>query len=170
MAAPRLDDFIILDSLGDGSSGTVYIVREKETGGFYALKAISKLKPGGKELTIDAVMAERDTLLDLRGDDFILQLRACFHDSSNYYLATVRDAILKKHGRCKPLTHLVSQEYHPAGDLHTLLLTKGSPLNVVRFYMAELVRIHSQLVSFSPAEHRTLAHSHRTHACKKNRS
>jgi len=30
-------------------------------------------------------------------------------------------------------------EYHPAGDLHTLLLTKGSPRNVVRFYMAELL-------------------------------
>lgn len=43
----------------------------------------------------------------------------------------------------EPLTHHVSQEYHPAGDLHTLLLMKGSPRNVVRFYMAELVRIHS---------------------------
>ncbi len=40
-------------------------------------------------------MTERDTLLDLRGDDFILQLRACFQDSRNYYLVTVRDAILK---------------------------------------------------------------------------
>ena len=40
-------------------------------------------------------MTERDTLLDLRGDDFILQLRACFHDSRNYYLVTVRDAIFK---------------------------------------------------------------------------
>jgi serine/threonine protein kinase len=143
MAAPCLDDFTILNSLGDGSSGTVYIVREKDTGGFYALKAIPKRKPCGKELTIDAVMTERDTLLDLRGDDFILQLRACFHDSRNYYLATVRDSIFRIHGLCKPLTHHVSQEYHPAGDLHTLLLTKGSPLNVVRFYMAELVRIHS---------------------------
>jgi serine/threonine protein kinase len=63
-------------------------------------------------------MTERNTLLELRGDDFILQLRACFHDSMNYYLVT---------------------EYHPAGDLHTLLLSKGSPRNVVRFYMAELL-------------------------------
>jgi serine/threonine protein kinase len=146
MAAPCLDDFTILNSLGDGSSGTVYIVREKDTGGFYALKAIPKRKPCGREHRIDAVMTERNTLLDLRGDDFILQLRACFQDSRNYYLATVRDVIFKRRERCEPLTHHVPQEYHPAGDLHTLLLTKGSPLNVVRFYMAELVRIHSFVI------------------------
>jgi hypothetical protein len=95
MAAPCLDDFTILSSLGDGSSGTVYIVRENDSGGFYALKAMPKRKPCGKELKIDAIMTERDTLLELRGDDFILQLRACFHDSRNYYLVTVRDAIFK---------------------------------------------------------------------------
>jgi serine/threonine protein kinase len=142
MAAPCLDDFTILSSLGDGSSGTVYIVRENDTGGFYALKAMPKRKPCGKELRIDTVMTERDTLLDLRGDDFILQLRACFHDSRNYYMVTVRDAVSKRHELREPFTHHVSQEYHPAGDLHTLLLSKGSPLNVVRFYMAELVRVH----------------------------
>jgi len=106
MAAPCLDDFTILRSLGDGSSGTVFIVRENDTGGFYALKAMPKRKPCGKELRIDAIMTERDTLLDLRGDDFILQLRACFHDSRNYYLVTVRDAIFKRHERCEPLTNV----------------------------------------------------------------
>jgi serine/threonine protein kinase len=93
MATPCLGDFTILSSLGDGSSGTVYIVRENDTGGFYALKAMPKRKPCGKELRIDTVMIERDTLLDLRGDDFFLQLRACFHDSRNYYLVTVRGVI-----------------------------------------------------------------------------
>jgi serine/threonine protein kinase len=106
MAAPCLDDFTIISSLGDGSSGTVYIARENDTGGLYALKAILKRKPCGKELRIDSVMTERDTLLDLRGDDFILQLRACFHDSRNYYLVTVRDAIFKRHERCEPLTYV----------------------------------------------------------------
>ena len=95
MAAPSLDDFTILRGLGDGSSGTVHLVRENDTGGLYALKAIPKRKISGKELRVEAVMAERNTLLDLRGDDFILQLRACFHDSRNYYLVTVRNAILK---------------------------------------------------------------------------
>lgn len=141
MAAPCLDDFSILSSLGDGSSGAVYIVRENNTGGLYALKAIPNRKPCGKEIRIDTVMAERDALLDLRGDDFILQLRASFYDSRNYYLVTVRDLMFYE--RCEPLAYHMSQEYHPAGDLHTLLLTKGSPRNVVRFYMAELVRIHS---------------------------
>jgi serine/threonine protein kinase len=98
MAAPCLGDFTILRSLGDGSSGTVYLVRENDTGGLYALKAIPKQNLCGKQFEIDTVMAERNALLDLRGDDFILQLRACFHDSKNYYLVTVSDAFL---GRMK---------------------------------------------------------------------
>ncbi|KAI0250591.1 kinase-like domain-containing protein [Lactifluus subvellereus] len=118
MAAPSLDDFTILQALGDGSSGTVYLVRENDTRGLYALKAIQKHKRCRTQVEIETVMAERNALLDLRGDDFILQLRACFHDSRNYYLVT---------------------EYHPAGDLHSLLLLKGSPWSVVRFYMAELL-------------------------------
>lgn len=139
MTTPCLEDFTILCGLGDGSSATVHLVRENDTGGLYALKAIPKRRPTGREIGIETVMTERNTLLDLRGDDFILQLRACFHDSRNYYFVTVRDAILK--GMNVESTHHVTQEYHPAGDLHTLLLTKGSPRHVVRFYMAELVRI-----------------------------
>jgi len=129
MAAPCLNDFVILRGLGDGSSGSVHLVRERETGGLYALKAIRKRKRSGTEVGIEPVMTERNTLLDFRGNDFILQLRACFHDSRNYYLVT---------------------EYHPAGDLHTFLLLKGSPRHVVRFYMAELLiaieHIHSKRI------------------------
>ena len=95
MAAPSLDDFTILRGLGDGSSGTVHLVRENDTGGLYALKAIPKRKACGKVLRVETIMNERNSLLDLRGDDFILQLRACFHDSRNYYLVTVRGSILK---------------------------------------------------------------------------
>jgi len=94
MAAPCLDDFVILRGLGDGSSGSVHLVRERETGGLYALKAIRKRKRCGMEVGIEPVMTERNTLLDFRGNDFILQLRACFHDSRNYYLVTVSDAIV----------------------------------------------------------------------------
>ena len=146
MSAPCLDDFTILRGLGDGSSGTVHLVRENDTGGLYALKAIPKQKFCGKELKIEIVMAERNTLLDLRGDDFILQLRACFHDSRNYYLVTVREAILQSARAQMFVLTSLSQEYHPAGDLHTLLLLKGCPQNVVRFYMAELVRSLSLLM------------------------
>jgi hypothetical protein len=90
MAAPCLDDFTILRGLGDGSSGTVYLVRENDTHGLYALKAIPKRNLCGTQFEVETVMAERNALLDLRGDDFILQLRACFHDSKYYYLVTVR--------------------------------------------------------------------------------
>lgn len=94
MSAPCLHDFTILRGLGDGSSGTVHVVKENDTGGLYALKAIEKRKLGGNKLKTETVITERNTLLDFRGDDFILQLRACFHDSKNYYLVTVRYAIL----------------------------------------------------------------------------
>ncbi|KAI0269370.1 kinase-like domain-containing protein [Gloeopeniophorella convolvens] len=104
MAPPCLDDFTVLRCLGEGSSGAVYLVREHDSGALYALKAIPKRKMCGTLLAIETVMTERNMLLDLRGDDFVLQQCACFHDSENYYLLT---------------------EYHPAGDLHTLLATKG---------------------------------------------
>jgi hypothetical protein len=90
MAAPCLDDFTVVYDLRGGSSSTVHLVRENDTGGLYALKAISKQKICGA-----TAITERNALLDLRGDNFILQLRACFDDSRNYYLVTVRDAILK---------------------------------------------------------------------------
>jgi hypothetical protein len=106
MSAPCLDDFTILRGLGDGSSGTVHLVRENDSGGLYALKAIPKRKFCGKELKMEIVMAERNTLLDLRGDDFILQLRACFHDSRNYYLVTVREAILQSATAQDVCTHI----------------------------------------------------------------
>ena len=93
MSAPCLGDFTILRGLGDGSSGTVHVVRENDTGGLYALKAIEKQKLSRNEPLIETVMTERNTLLDFRGNDFILQLRACFHDSKNYYLVTVRRMI-----------------------------------------------------------------------------
>ena len=91
MAVPRLENFTVLQCLGDGSSGEVYLVRENDTGGLYALKVIPKRKLSGTLLAIETVMAERNLLLDLRGNDFILQVRACFHDSRNYYLVTVRE-------------------------------------------------------------------------------
>ncbi|KAF8271669.1 kinase-like domain-containing protein [Lactarius quietus] len=114
MTAPRLENFTVLRCLGDGSSAEVYLARENDTSGLYALKVIPKRKLSGTLLATETVMAERNLLLDLRGNDFILQ------------------------------------EYHPAGDLHTLLLMKGSRLDAVRFYMAELLialeHIHSKRV------------------------
>ena len=172
MAAPCLDDFTILNSLGDGSSGTVYIVREKDTGGFYALKAIPKRKPCGREHRIDAVMTERNTLLDLRGDDFILQLRACFQDSRNYYLATVRDVIFKRRERCEPLYSPCIPGIPPCWRSSHVAIDK-------RFAAKCCSVLHGRVGTysfirnwcpFSSAEQRPLAHSHRTDACKKNRS
>jgi hypothetical protein len=111
MGAPCLGDFTILHGLGEGSSGTVHLVREEETGGLYALKAMPKRKPCGKQLRVESVIAERNTLLDLRGDDLILQLRACFHDSTNYYLVTVRH-----------VTKTFGTPYSPRGCRNTTLL------------------------------------------------
>jgi hypothetical protein len=42
-------------------------------------------------------------------------------------------------------THYLPQDYHPTGDLHALLLMKGSSLDAVRFFIAELVRTSSFL-------------------------
>ena len=105
MAAPRLENFTVLRCLGDGSSGEVHLVRENDTSGLYALKVIPKRKISGTLLAIETVMAERNLLLDLRGNDFILQVRACFHDSRNYYLVTVRDDFCALESRRSALSY-----------------------------------------------------------------
>ena len=170
VAAPCLDDFTILRRLGDGSSGTVHLVRENDTGGLYALKAIPKRKTFGKELRVENVMTERNTLLELRGDDFILQLRACFHDSMNYYLVTVRDAILKGMNVESFVLIIYPRNIILLG-ISTLCYCRKARREMWfgSTWQSWYVLIYRGR-PYSFAEHRLLAHCHRTHPCEENRT
>jgi serine/threonine protein kinase len=77
--------------LNEGSFATVYLVREKHTPHLYALKAIDKYTATGRRnVACSTVIDEQAALTELSGSDFILPLYASFHDTENYYFATVR--------------------------------------------------------------------------------
>ncbi|KAI0269380.1 kinase-like domain-containing protein [Gloeopeniophorella convolvens] len=96
----------------------VYLAREKRTSALYALKAVDKIRSNGKEVPYEVVANERTVLVELNGNDFVLPLHACFHDTENYYFVT---------------------EYLPGGDLQQLQEVKDLNVEAVRFYMAELL-------------------------------
>ena len=89
-ANPCLDDYDFLRTLGTGANATVYLVREKHTSHLYALKAVDKYTQAGRKVACSMVFNEQAALTKLSGNDFILPLHACFHDTEYYYLVTVR--------------------------------------------------------------------------------
>lgn len=86
---PCLDDYEFLRTLGTGANATVYLVREKHTANLYAVKAVDKYTAGGRKIACSTVINEQAALRAMNGNDFILPLHACFHDTENYYLVTV---------------------------------------------------------------------------------
>jgi serine/threonine protein kinase len=115
---PCLDDYEFLRTLGAGANATVYLVREKHTSHLYALKAVYKFTSNGRKVSSSMVISEQSTLAELNGNDFVLPLHACFHDSENFYLVT---------------------DYLPGGDLERLQAFKELDVEAIRFYMAELL-------------------------------
>lgn len=81
----QLQDFALIRLLGDGTSGTVHLVREKNSGLLYALKSMSKCDGQGVEHGVE----ERNALLLLRGEPRIVQYYTSFHDDQTFYIATV---------------------------------------------------------------------------------
>lgn len=75
--------------MGSGANATVYLVREKHTSYLYALKAVEKYTAAGRKIAFSTVINEQAALTELSGNDFILPLHACFHDTENFYLVTV---------------------------------------------------------------------------------
>ncbi|KAF8271659.1 kinase-like domain-containing protein [Lactarius quietus] len=115
---PCLDDYEFLRTLGAGANATVYLVREKHTSRLYALKAVDKFTPNGRKVSSSMVINEQSTLTELNGNDFVLPLHACFHDTENFYLVT---------------------DYFPGGDLERLQAFKELDVEAIRFYMAEIL-------------------------------
>ena len=83
----QLNDFLIVGELGKGASGSVYKIQDKLTSAFLALKVIHK--KGLTTLEIEDAVDEQVALQKMAGEFGFLQLEASFHDSENFYLATV---------------------------------------------------------------------------------
>ena len=81
----KLDDYDYLSSIGKGSYGQVFKVKHINTGGYYALKVLSK-REMKKENKMRYLQVESQALQKLRGCVNIVQLRKAFQDQENCYL------------------------------------------------------------------------------------
>ncbi|XP_027669866.1 citron Rho-interacting kinase isoform X6 [Falco rusticolus] len=120
---PSMKDFEVKSVVGCGHFADVKVVREKVTGDVYAMKVMSKESLLAQENV--SFFEEERSVLSQSTSPWIPQLQYAFQDKKNLYLV---------------------MEYHPGGDLLSLLNRYGDQLDesMVQFYLAELIlAIHS---------------------------
>ncbi|KAF8221275.1 kinase-like protein [Tricholoma matsutake] len=92
-------DLHILHTLGQGTFGCVYSVRDKVSNATLALKVMKKtrLSKAGFEL----IVSEQRILRKTQGSPWFLSLEASFHDTENFYLLMLDKEIMRC-GRLSP--------------------------------------------------------------------
>lgn len=141
----QLHDFASIRLLGDGTSSTVQLVREKSTGLLYALKSV----PEDDGQSVKRGIAERNALLLFRGEDRVIHFYGSFHENQNFYIVTVSTTSLVFISLIYKWSGI--QEYLSAGDLFGLIYTRAYfSRNDARRYAAELVRHYGSSSSSSP--------------------
>jgi len=108
------DDFRPIRLISEGASGKVYSVEDRVSKKTFALKVIRK-----RSDNLLQVINEKDTLCKVTGPPWFLSLEASMHDDMNFYFVTTR------------------YETDLRNDLH--LHGGHIPVNLARFYMAELI-------------------------------
>jgi serine/threonine protein kinase len=112
-----LSQFEILDVLGKGSFGEVFLVKKKGEEQLYAMKSLLKSKVKSQNLT-KYVMTERD-VLTLMNNPFIVQIHGAFQTKEKLYLVL---------------------EYCPGGDLEKKIIReKKISESIVKMYAAEII-------------------------------
>jgi serine/threonine protein kinase len=102
--------------IGRGGFGEVYLVQDKTTFEYFALKVLSKTDVISRD-QISNVRSERD-ILSTTDNAWVVQLRASFQDSENLYLML---------------------EYVPGGDMMTALIKRHTfPEHTARFFAGEI--------------------------------
>ncbi|ORX76083.1 Pkinase-domain-containing protein [Anaeromyces robustus] len=121
----KLDDFVIMQTLGTGSFGRVHLVKHKETGKFYAMKVLVKrqiIESKQVEHTIN-----EKKILETLDHPYMVNLIGSFKDNRNLYIVL---------------------EYVCGGELFSYLRQcKRLPNHVARFYAAEVVLAFEHLHS-----------------------
>lgn len=113
----RLDDFLLVRSLGTGTFGRVYLARYKAVPKYFALKKLRKVDIYRLK-QVDHVHNER-SLLSRLSHPFIIKLFAAMQDERHLYMLL---------------------EYAPGGELFHFLRRAGRlSLDAARFYIAEMV-------------------------------
>jgi len=121
----KLDDFVIMQTLGTGSFGRVHLVKHKETGKYYAMKVLVKrqiIESKQVEHTIN-----EKKILETLDHPYMVNLVGSFKDNRNLYIVL---------------------EYVCGGELFSYLRQcKRLPNHVARFYAAEVVLAFEHLHS-----------------------
>lgn len=113
-----IDDFSLLKVLGKGCMGKVLLVRSKRNNQLSALKSIKK-DWVIQQKEIVHTLAEREILVRLRGQPFLVHLQQIFQTSSQLFLVL---------------------DYYPGGDIATQLSVVTSfSEERTRFYAAEII-------------------------------
>lgn len=81
-------DFQIIDALGAGAFGRVYLVRDVSTGEYLALKVVDKNLVFRDRLHFESAVNERITLEMVHGHAFMARLRYAFQTQACLYLVT----------------------------------------------------------------------------------
>jgi protein kinase A len=121
----KLDDFVIMQTLGTGSFGRVHLVKHKESGKYYAMKVLVKrqiIESKQVEHTIN-----EKKILETLDHPYMVNLIGSFKDNRNLYIVL---------------------EYVCGGELFSYLRQcKRLPNHVARFYAAEVVLAFEHLHS-----------------------
>ncbi|KAA8499057.1 Serine/threonine-protein kinase gad8 [Porphyridium purpureum] len=108
----------LLRLLGEGSFGTVILVRERQTGNLYAVKIMSKAQLASEDQLANIAL-ERQVLREAGPHPFIVECAAGFQTENAVVLVL---------------------EYLPGGDFYDLLRSKGLlSEEQAQFYLAEVV-------------------------------
>ncbi|RCH90381.1 hypothetical protein CU097_011511 [Rhizopus azygosporus] len=112
-----IHDYELIETLGTGTFGRVYLAKEKKAKKYYAIKVLKKAEIV-KLKQVEHINSEREVLSQINFP-FIVQLYCTFQDQVNLYMV---------------------QEYIIGGELFRHLRKSGRfPNDTARFYAAEIV-------------------------------
>lgn len=121
----KLDDFVIMQTLGTGSFGRVHLVKLKATGKYYAMKVLVK-KQIVESKQVEHTINEKN-ILEILDHPYMVNLIGSFKDNRNLYIVL---------------------EYVCGGEMFSYLRQcKRLPNHVARFYAAEVVLAFEHLHS-----------------------
>ncbi|KAL6621807.1 Pkinase-domain-containing protein, partial [Neocallimastix sp. 'constans'] len=121
----KLEDFVIMQTLGTGSFGRVHLVKHKESGKYYAMKVLVKRQIIESKQVEHTINEKR--ILETLDHPYMVNLIGSFKDNRNLYIVL---------------------EYVCGGELFSYLRQcKRLPNHVARFYAAEVVLAFEHLHS-----------------------
>ncbi|CAO3621657.1 unnamed protein product [Cunninghamella blakesleeana] len=140
-----LNDFELLDTLGTGTFGRVYLTKFKTTNKFYAMKVLKKSEVVRLK-QVEHLLSEKNILASIRFP-FIVDLFCTFQDDVNLYMLL---------------------EYVVGGELFSHLRRAGRFTNdMTRFYASEIVLaieyLHSKNIIYRDLKPENLLIDHQGH-------